>query len=74
MFTGADLFVGGGVGEADALDLGAGVSSRTGATAEARGSVDAAHTHVTRLHSTLSTTTPQKHTSRRSSRIQIWCC
>lgn len=74
VFTGADLFVGGGVGEADALDLGPGVSRRTGTTAEARGSVNAAHTHVARLHSTLSTATPQKHTSRCSSRIQIRCC
>lgn len=52
----ADLFVGGGVGEADALDLGAGVSSGAGTTAETRGGVDAAHAHVTRHHSTLQTT------------------
>lgn len=58
VFTVADLFVGGSVGEADALDLWAGVSRRTGATAEARGSVDAADAHVTWLHSTLGTKNP----------------
>ena len=53
VFTAADLFVGGGVGESDALDLGAGVPSRTGAAAETWGGVYAAHTHVTRHHCTL---------------------
>lgn len=69
IFSDSDLFVGGGVGESDALDLRAGVSSRTGTTAETRGGVYAAHTHVTRLHDTLpTTTTTQKQTTRQ---IQI---
>lgn len=55
-----DLFVGGSVGKADALHLWAGVSCRTGATAEARGSVNAADAHVTWLHSTLCTKKPTK--------------
>lgn len=58
VFTVTDLFVGGSVGEADALDLWTGVSRRTGATAEARGSVNAAYAHVTWLHSTLGTKKP----------------
>lgn len=56
-----DLFVGDGVGEADTLDLGPGVSRRTGATAETRGCVDATYPHVTGLHSALSTNTAQEH-------------
>ena len=69
MFTDTDLFVGPGVGESDALDQGAGVSGRTGATAETWGGVYAAHTHVTRHHSALTTTKTQEHASRHSSRI-----
>lgn len=53
VFTTSDLFVGGGVSEANTLDLGPGVSSRTGATAKTWGGVDAAHTHMTRHHCTL---------------------
>lgn len=64
VFTASDLFVGGGVGEADTLDLGASVSSRTGATAETRGGVNAAHAHVTWHYCTLTTTKTQKHRSR----------
>lgn len=55
VFTGTDLFVGGGVGDANALDLRAAEPCRTGPAAEARWSVDAAYTHVTRLHRTLRT-------------------
>lgn len=58
---GTDLFVGDGVGEADTLDLGPSVSRGTGATAEARGRVDATYPHVTGLHSALSTKTVQEH-------------
>lgn len=58
---GTDLFVGDGVGEADTLDLGPSVSRRTGATAEARGRVDATYPHVTGLHSALSTKMVQEH-------------
>lgn len=57
----SDLFVSSGVGEANALDLGAGVSGRTGATAETWGGVNAAHTHVTRHHCTLTRAETQKH-------------
>lgn len=53
VFTGTDLFVGGGVGNANALDLRAAEPCRTGAAAKARRSVDAAYTHVTRLDRTL---------------------
>lgn len=56
-----DLFVGDGIGEADTLDLGPGVSRRTGATAEAWGCVDTTYPHVTGLHSALSTETAQEH-------------
>lgn len=61
-FTNTDLFVGGGVGEANTLDLGASVSSRTGTTAKTWGGVNAAHAHVTRHHCTLSITKTQKRT------------
>lgn len=62
VFTSTDLFVGGGVGEANSLDLGASVSSRTGATTKTWGGVDAAHTHVTRHHCALPITETQEHT------------
>lgn len=48
-----DLFVGSGISQAQALDLGPAVARRTGTTAETRGRVDAAHAHVAGLDGTL---------------------
>lgn len=53
VFTGTHLLVGSSVGDADALDLRSTEPGRTGPTAEARGCVDAAYTHVARLHRAL---------------------
>lgn len=55
VFTGTDLLVGSSVGDANALDLRSTEPGRTGPAAEARGSVDAAYTHVARLHRALCT-------------------
>ena len=57
----SDLFVGGGVGQADPLDLGPGVPIRTGTAAETWGSVYAAHAHVARHHRTLQITETETH-------------
>lgn len=72
VFIIADLFVGHGVGKANALDLGPSVSCRTGTTAETRGGVDAAHSHVTGHHWALPTEETQKPSDQFLALIHQW--